>query len=82
MNALTRTMIDLSAALSKAAAPKQPSVFVCAKRYGTNDISGRPETTITVLVGRDYFEVDERELSLLQSGLTPDDLGLYPLEDA
>lgn len=72
MNALSRTMIDLAASLRQA--NDQPRVFICSKLFH----HGR--MTATVLVDREYYEVDERELALLQAGMEPSDLGLDPVE--
>lgn len=72
MNALSRTMIDLAASLRQA--NDQPRVFICSKLFH------RGRMTAMVLIDREYFEVDERELALLQAGMEPSDLGLDPVE--
>lgn len=81
MNALNRTMLDLSAALSTAAAPQKQHVFVSRKEYYTDPVFQRPAFRAIVLVGNDYYEVGRDELAALQAGVTPYDLQLYPLED-
>lgn len=81
MNALNRTMLDLSAALSTAAAPQKQHVFICSKRYFTDPVFQRPAFRAVVLVGGEYFEVGRNELAALQAGISPEDLQLYPLEE-
>jgi hypothetical protein len=46
----------------------------------TRETFGAAGHTARVLVGGEYYDVDDRELQRLRAGSTPADLDLYPAE--
>jgi hypothetical protein len=80
VNALTLTMLDLSATLSSLTLDK-PRVHVCSRRFYTDRLTGKATMSAVVLVAGQTYEITERELSQLQDGFSPADLDLAPLED-
>ncbi len=74
--------VSASIAAQEKSQPEAPRVFICSKRFYREPICGHPAMTATVLIDREYYEADERELALLQSGMEPADLGLEPVEAA
>lgn len=81
MNALTRTGLDLTEALSAIAQQQKPRVHVCARRYFTSDLTGKPDRSYTVLVEGETYEVDEADYRRLMEGWSPEDLDLMPVEE-
>jgi hypothetical protein len=81
VNALTRTVLDLSATLTSIAVQQKPRVHVCSRRFYTDRLTGKATMSAVVLVAGQTYEITERELSQLQDGFSPADLDLAPLED-
>jgi hypothetical protein len=63
--------------LAKRQAVQQHKIFVVSREFhGGHDMKAR------ALVSGNYYDVNERNLRALQSGSTPEELGLEPAQES
>lgn len=82
MNALALIQDGMIRALTPAGKPKQDIRPVVSSYGGTNIFGGPAKPMHIVEVAGEYYRVDDRELALLNTGMSPDDLDLTPGADS
>lgn len=72
-----RTLVNLAVAVQ----PEKQRVHICVRNHHRDPITGEPTATYEVLVDGEIYHVRDRELHALQDGVSPEELGLDPVED-